>query len=79
MAEVAVRGKEYELLTGHFENLNRFNNQYLKDMTQLVNSMLLGKIEPGFYTRRVGNYATFGEANIYYTGPVFNEEAPAGA
>lgn len=72
MAQIAVRGGDYELLTGHLENLNRFSVQYVKDMVSLVRGMLLGQIEPGVYTRREGKYATYGEANIYYTGDVHN-------
>ncbi len=67
MADIAARGQEYELLTGHFENLNPFSVQYVRDMVLLVKYMLAGQIEEGVYTRREGKYATYESANIFYS------------
>ncbi len=67
MADIAARNQEYELLTGHFENLNLFSVQYVRDMVLLVKYMLAGQIEEGVYTRREGKYATYESANIFYS------------
>ena len=77
MAEVLLRNadKEYELLTGHFENLHPFTLEYVRHMLILVRDVINGKIETGIYTRRPGRYATYLDANVYFTGKKLTTDA----
>lgn len=76
MAEIMLRndGVEYEFLTGHWENLNSFSLDYLRHMLLLVKGVIKGEIPIGYYTRKVGRWAGYLDANIYYPYAVFSYE-----
>lgn len=69
MAEILLRNgeTEYEILTGHKENLRPFTLDYVRHMLILVRDVISGKIETGIYTRKPGRAATYMDANIYFT------------
>lgn len=74
-AEVNAReaaGADYTILTGHAENYAPFTSEYLNNMVKCAEGTVNGTITPGVYTRRDGNYATFGNANIYFNDATTN-------
>ena len=76
MAEVLLRNEDvdYELLTGHWENLNPFSVEYLRHMLILVKGVIRGDIPFGYYTRKPGRWAGYLDANIFYPYAVFSYE-----
>ena len=76
MAEVLLRNEDvdYELLTGHWENLNPFSVEYLRHMLILVKGVIRGDIPIGYYTRKPGRWAGYLDANIFYPYAVFSYE-----
>lgn len=77
MAEILLRNAdtEYEILTGHNENLRPFTVDYIRHMMILVRDVVSGKIETGFYTRKPGRAATYLDANIYFTGKKLSSDS----
>ena len=65
---------DYELLTGHWENLNPFSVEYLRHMLILVKGVIRGDIPIGYYTRKPGRWAGYLDANIFYPYAVFSYE-----
>ena len=76
MAEVLLRNEDvdYELLTGHWENLNPFSVEYLRHMLILVKGVIRGDIPIGYYTRKPGRWAGYLDANIFYPYAVLSYE-----
>ena len=76
MAEVLLRNEDvdYELLTGHWENLNLFSVEYLRHMLILVKGVIRGDIPIGYYTRKPGRWAGYLDANIFYPYAVLSYE-----
>ena len=76
MAEVLLRNEDvdYELLTGHWENLNPFSVESLRHMLILVKGVIRGDIPIGYYTRKPGRWAGYLDANIFYPYAVFSYE-----
>ena len=76
MAEVLLRNEDvdYELLTGHWENLNPFSVEYLRHMLILVKGVIRGDIPIGYYTRKPGRWAGYLAANIFYPYAVLSYE-----
>ncbi|MCI8634245.1 MAG: MBL fold metallo-hydrolase [Eubacterium sp.] len=64
--EIEKRGKNFELLTGHAENKYTYSNQYAKDILACVKGIVDGSIDFTIYTRRVGDYATYGSGNTFF-------------
>ena len=65
---------DYELLTGHWENLNPFSVEYLRHMLILVKGVIRGDIPIGYYTRKPGRWAGYLDANIFYPYAVLSYE-----
>lgn len=73
--EIKRRGGDFELLTGHDENFEPFTCEYVENMLECVKGILDGSIEPTIYTRRVGLYATYKNANIFYNEDMIYNKA----